>query len=92
MRLLRRLGQSAPIMFLVADAALLLVLERRWVRFTLFGKPGGAYFQLMNWFLRWPEEGLHLLGAAEALLAARPSTAGSVSAATFALPFRGKCI
>ena len=71
MRLLRRLGQSALIMFLVADAALLLVLGRRWVRFTRFGKPGGAYFQLMTWFLRWPEAALRLLGAAEALQAAR---------------------
>lgn len=71
MRPLRRLGQSALLMLLVADAALLLVLGRRWVRFTRFGKPGGYYFQLMSWFLKWPEAGLRLLGAAEALLAAR---------------------
>jgi hypothetical protein len=52
MRPLRRLGQSALLMLLVADAALLLVLGRRWVRFTRFGKPSGAYFQLMSWFLK----------------------------------------
>lgn len=63
-----RLAQSALIMFLVADAVLLLLFGRRWVRFTRFGHPSGAYYQLMTWFLKWPEVALRLLGAFEAVL------------------------
>jgi hypothetical protein len=55
-------------MFLVADSVLLLVFGRRWVRFTRFGHPGGDYYQLMTWFLTWPEWALRAVGAAEGLL------------------------
>jgi hypothetical protein len=65
---MQRLAQSALIMFLIADAALLLLFGRRWVRFTRFGPPSSGYYQLMTWFLKWPEAGLRLFGASEAVL------------------------
>ncbi|MFW5942632.1 MAG: hypothetical protein ACOC9C_03180 [Chloroflexota bacterium] len=68
---MERLWQSALIMFLVADAVLLLLLGKRWVRFTRFGAPGGTYHQLMTWFLQRPEWQLRLLGVAEGALAFR---------------------
>ena len=67
----QRLWQSAVVMFLTADATLLLLFGRRWVRFTRFGAPSGAYYQLMTWFLQWPEWLLRVLGGAEGLLALR---------------------
>ncbi|MDT8304297.1 MAG: hypothetical protein RRC07_00060 [Anaerolineae bacterium] len=65
---MQRLAQSGLIMFLVADAVLLLLFGRRWVRFTRFGHPSSAYYQLMTWFLKWPEAALRLFGALEVLL------------------------
>ena len=63
-----RLWQSAVVMFLVADAVLLLLFGRRWVRFTRFGAPGSDYYRVMTWFLTWPEWALRALGAAEGVL------------------------
>jgi hypothetical protein len=65
---MQRLAQSALIMFLMADAALLLLFGRRWVCFTRFGPPNSSYYQLMTWFLKWPEAGLRLFGASESVL------------------------
>jgi hypothetical protein len=64
----QRLGQTALVMFLIADATLLLLFGRRWIRFTRFGQPSGAYYQLMTWFLKWPDVALRLLGTFEAVL------------------------
>jgi hypothetical protein len=66
---MKRLWSSLLVLFLTGDAVLLLLLGRRWVRFTRFGPPGGAYFQLMTWFLQWPPWLLRLLGVAEGALA-----------------------
>lgn len=66
---MERLWQSAVVMFLVADAVLLLLFGRRWVRFTRFGRPDSDYYQVMTWFLTWPEWALRALGAVEGMLA-----------------------
>ncbi|HSM56249.1 MAG TPA: hypothetical protein VK879_08855 [Candidatus Sulfomarinibacteraceae bacterium] len=68
---MKRLWQSAVIMFLVSDAVLLFWQGKRWVRFTRFGAPSGTYYQVMTWLLQWPEWLLRLSGAAEAVLALR---------------------
>lgn len=66
---MKRLRQSAIVMFLSADALLLLLFGRRWVRFTRFGSPDGLYFKTMTWFLQWPEWLLRAFAVVEGLLA-----------------------
>lgn len=66
---MKRLWQSAVVMFFTADALLLLWFGRTWVRFTRWGNPDGTYFKTMTWFLQWPDWLLRVLGAAEGLLA-----------------------
>lgn len=66
---MKRFLQSAALMFLVADSVLLMLLGRRWVRFTRFGPPGSDYFRAMSWFLTWPDWALRAFGALEGLLA-----------------------
>lgn len=66
---MQRFWQSAVLMFFTADAVLLLLFGRRWVRFTRFGHPGGSYYKTMTWFLQWPEWLLRLLGVVEGSLA-----------------------
>ena len=66
---MEQLLKSGLVMFFTADAVLLLLTGRRWVRFTRFGSPDGAYYRVMTWFLQWPEAALRAFGLGEALLA-----------------------
>lgn len=66
---MRQLWHSALVMFLIADAVLLLLFGRRWVRFTRFGREGSAYVRIMDWFLAWPDWLLRLAGLAEGAVA-----------------------
>ena len=66
---MRQLWRSALVMFLIADAVLLLLFGRSWVRFTRFGSEGSAYVRVMDWFLEWPEWLLRFAGLLEAAIA-----------------------
>jgi hypothetical protein len=66
---MKRFWQSAVVMFFAADAILLLLFGRRWVRFTRFGPEGSAYVRVMDWFLAWPDWLLRLGGLLEAAVA-----------------------
>lgn len=66
---MKRFWQSVAVMFIAADAVLLLLFGRRWVRFTRFGSEGSAYVRVMDWFLAWPDWLLRLAGLAEAAVA-----------------------
>lgn len=66
---MKRFWQTAVVMFFTADAILLLLFARRWVRFTRFGHPSSSYYKTMTWFLQWPEWLLRLLGLVEGGLA-----------------------
>lgn len=67
--MMKRIWQSAAVMFLTADAVLLLLFGRDWVRFTRFGRQDSAYVQVMDWFLAWPEWLLRVAGLVEAGIA-----------------------
>lgn len=66
---MKRLWQSAVVMFLTADAVLLLLFGQRWVRFTHFGRPGSLYHRALSWILTWSDEALLAAAAAEGTLA-----------------------
>ena len=66
---MRQMWRSALVMFLIADAVLLLLFGRRWVRFTRFGPEESAYVGVMDWFLAWPDWLLRIAGLAEAAVA-----------------------
>ena len=66
---MKRLGQSAAVMFLIADGVLLALFGRGWVRFTRFGPEESAYVEVMDWFLAWPDWLLRAAGLAEAGIA-----------------------
>ena len=66
---MKRLWQSAVVMFLTADAMLLLLFDRRWVRFTQFGPPDGIYYRVLRWILKWPEGLLRAVAVIEGALA-----------------------
>lgn len=66
---MKRLVQSAAVMFLMADGVLLMLLGRGWVRFTRFGPEESAYVRVMDWFLAWPGWLLRAAGLVEAGIA-----------------------